>query len=108
HGVERALDLGIAPHFVIAHAHEPPTFQPRRPHLAIHRRQLRQHGVVHAFPVRAVVDGTALIPPPNDVAAVDDESGASGPDVLHDLTRHPFATTEPEHRPMHAGKQLYV
>ena len=108
HGVQHALDLGIAPHLVIAHAHEPAAVQPGRAHLVIRRRQLLQHGVVHALPVRAVVDRAALISPPDNVAAVDHELGAPGLDVLHDLARHPIAALEPEHRPVHTGKQFHV
>src|SRR5271165_3486539 len=35
HGVERALDLGVAPHFVIADADEPAAVEPGGAHLVI-------------------------------------------------------------------------
>ena len=107
-GGQHALDFGIGPDLVIADAEEPPALQPRRAHLASWWRQPLQQRVVHALPIRAVIDGQALIAPPYDVAAVDDEFGAPGVDVFHDLARHPFAALEPEHRAVHAGKQLHV
>jgi hypothetical protein len=90
HGVQHTLDLGITPQLVIAHPHEPPALQPGRAHLAIRRRQLLQHGIVHTLPVRAVGNRATLISPPDDVAAADHEFGAPGFDVLHDLPRHPI------------------
>ena len=108
HGVERALDLRVAPHLVIADADEPAPVETGGAHLVVGRRQPLQHRVVDALPVGAVVDGAALIAPPDDVAAVDDEFGAPRIDVLDDLARHPLAALEPEHRAMDAGKQLDV
>ena len=108
HSVQHTLDLGIAPHLVIAHPHEPPALQPGRAHLAIRRWQLLQHGVVHTLPVRAVGNRAALVSPPDDVAAADHEFGAPGFDVLHDLARHPVASLKAEHRPVNAGKQFDV
>ena len=108
HGRQHALDLGVAPDLVIAHADEPAAVQPGRAHLVVRRRQLLQHGLVHPLPVRAVVDRAPLISPPDDVAAVDHEPGAPGLDVLHDLARHPIAAVQAEHRPVHARQQLHV
>jgi len=48
---------------MIAHPHEPPTIQPRRAHLTVCGRELLQHGVVHALPVRAVGNRKALVSP---------------------------------------------
>ena len=61
-----------------------------------------------ALPVWAVVDQMALITPPHDVAAVDDESRPARLNVLHDLARHPFAALKLENLPVHAGQQLHV
>src|SRR5262245_21687411 len=106
--VEHALDLGIAPHLVIAHSHEPPTLQPGGAHLAVRGWELLQHGLVHPLPVRAVGDRAALVSPPDDVAAVDHKFGPPRFDVLHNFAGHPFAALKPEHRTMYAGKQFYV
>jgi hypothetical protein len=93
---------------MIADADEPAAVETGGAHLVVRRRQLFQHRVIDAFPVRAVTDGTTLVAPPDHIAAVDHEFGPARIDVLHDLACHPFAALQAKHCAMHARKQLDI
>src|SRR6478752_6547992 len=108
HSRKNALNLWVSPHFVVTHAHEKAPIETGCAHLVVWRGQLLKHRVVHALPVWTVVDGEALIAPPDRIAAIDDKFGTPRLDILHDFTGHPFAALKPEHRPMHARKQFHV
>ena len=108
HGVQRPLDLRIAPDLVVAHGDKPSPAKAGRRHLVVRRRKQLQHEVVHAFPVRAVTDQMALIARPDDITAVDHESCAAGLHLADESARHPFTALQLEHFPVHAWKQLHV
>ena len=106
--IKRTLNLWIAPNFVIADRHEPPSFEPRGAHLGIWRRQQLEHSVVYTFPVRAVADKTPLISPPDDIATIDHKFSAPSLHLLHDFARDPIAALELENLPVYSRKQFHV
>src|SRR6516162_6743135 len=106
--LQQALDVGVVPHFVIAHSGENATTQAGGAHLIVRGRQPLQYIFIHQLPVGVLRRRGSLLAPPNHVPGIKNELGPSALDVLHDFAGNPLAALQPEHRAPHAGEQLYI